>query len=148
MIREDFYAGNTEGDIWYPDDEFLQKVHDLMLNRFGGYPGLRAGKRVFEQIISDVKSVKGIYRKAAILLRGLRTANIFEDANKRTAYVVTKAFLEMNDKKMKIKNSQEVYKFIKEILSYDIDEIEKWLRNDSLKERSGEGSAENSQRRL
>ena len=131
--------------LWYPDDEFLLKAHEIMLKEFGGYPGLRAGLEVFHAIMREVKDAKGVYRKAAILLRRLRTSNIFEDANKRTAYVVTKTFLEMNGEKMWIENSEEVYTFIKDILIYNTDEIAEWLKNGPREKRSAENTSKDCQ---
>jgi len=122
--------------VWYPDEAFLLKVHERMLEEYGGYPGFRSGLEVFKAILEEVRAAKGIYRKAAILLKRLRTANIFEDANKRTAYTITKAFLEMNGYRLKIEDVEEALTFLKtEILFCDEDDIIKWLKHGKAKER-------------
>jgi len=46
-----------------------------MLREFGGYPGLRSNGEVFKSILREVKKTRGIYRKAAVLLRKLNTGS-------------------------------------------------------------------------
>jgi len=115
--------------IWYPTEAFVIKTHEIMLEKFGGYPGFDRGIEVFDVILREVKEARGIYRKAAVLLRRLATGRIFNDGNHRTAFEVTFTFLQLNHTKMKVKNAQKIIKFIKNILFYNIDEIEAWLRN-------------------
>jgi death-on-curing family protein len=117
-----------EGDVWYPDEEFVLGVHELMLKEYGGYPGV-PGIGIFKHILKEVKSEKDIYRKAAVLLRKLVTVRIFENGQHRTAFEVTKTFLEMNEAKMKIQNTEKIIKFIKDSWHYNIDQIEEWLRD-------------------
>lgn len=100
-----------------------------MLKKYGGYPGFERGIQVLKYIIEDAKREKGIYRKAAVILRRLITDRIFKDGNHRTAQVISQAFLEINGKKMKVQNPEEIIRFIKNIRHYDIDEIEEWLKN-------------------
>lgn len=120
---------SSEEDIWYPDEERVLRVHGIMLKKYGGYPGFERGIQVLKYIIEDAKREKGIYRKAAVILRRLITDRIFKDGNHRTAQVISQAFLEINGKKMKVQNPEEIIRFIKNIRHYDIDEIEEWLKN-------------------
>ena len=132
-----------EEDVWYPDEEFVMAAHELMLKEYGGYPRFRIGIGVFKHILEEVKSTKGIYRKAAILLRKLVTVRIFENGQHRTAFEVTKTFLEMNGVKMKMeKDTKKIIKFIKDIWYYNLDEIEAWLRDGKVPQRSDEDSSE------
>ena len=95
--------------------------------------GNRSGIIVFKRILAEAKAAKGIYRKAAIFLRGMSARRIFKDANHRTAQAVTETFLETNNTQMKIQNSKEIIKFIKSVLHYNIDEIEEWLKYGTTK---------------
>jgi len=98
-----------------------------MLMRFGGYPGVKkTGKAIFKAIMNEVKETDGLFEKAAVMLRRLRRARIVEDAQKRTAFIVTLTFLEMNGERVKLTDSE---KFVKDILKYNIDDIIRWLRN-------------------
>lgn len=118
--------------IWYPTRNFVSKAHDIMLAGFGGYPGFERGLVVFDVILEEAKRERGIYRKAAIFLRGIVIDRIFKDGNHRTAFEVTKTFLEMNGKKMKISNTERIIRFIKDIRQYNIDEVENWLKNGEI----------------
>jgi death-on-curing family protein len=122
--------------MWYPDKDFVVWVHDVMLERFGGFSGLERGLSCFDVILEKVKVTKGLYRKAAVLLREMSRCRIFADGNHRTAYEVTKTFLEMNGGKIKAIDLREVITFIKGIMHYDIDEIEAWLKYGTISKRS------------
>jgi death-on-curing family protein len=107
-----------------------------MLEKFGGRSGFDRGINVFDAFLEEVKETKGIYRKAAVLLRRLATGRIFDDGNHRTAFEVTFTFLQLNDAEMKVTNIQKIITFIKDIWYYDIDEIEAWLRNGQIPKES------------
>jgi len=121
--------------MWYPDKDLIIKVHELMLKLYGGYPGFERGIDAYDAILEEVKEAKGVYRKAAILLRRIVRARIFQDANHRTAQIITEIFLKKNNAEMATKEPKIVIKFIKDILYYNIDEIEEWLKNGTLPKR-------------
>lgn len=119
--------------MWYPDKEFVVKIHTIvLLEPLGGFEGFERGINIFDYILEEVKTTKGIYRKAAVLLRRLVTDRIFKDGNHRTSYEVTKTFLEKNGKKMKFTNKEDIITFIKCIRRYNINEIEVWLKDGKI----------------
>ncbi len=118
-----------EGEVWYPPDEFLVEVHDLMVKRYGGWLGFELGLEPYHYILEVAKKAEGIYLKAAILLKMIATTRVFQDGHHRTAYIVTKTFLEKNDVEIKERTEQEVIKFIKDIRKYDIEQVKDWLEN-------------------
>ena len=122
----------TEGEVWYPPDDFLIYAHDLMIECYGYWSGFELGMEPYHHLIEEIKNTEGIYRKAAILLKGIATTRIFQDGHHRTAFEVTKAFLEMNGAEFKEKEEQEIIKFIKGVRKYSIEEIESWLKNGSM----------------
>lgn len=122
--------------MWYPDRDFVVWVHEVVLERFGGYSGFERGLGCFVVILDKVKAEEGLYRKAAVLLRELVTCRIFADGNHRTAYEVVKTFLAMNDGRMAEENLKKVIRFIKNVYSYSVDEIEAWLKYGEVPERS------------
>lgn len=69
---------------------------------------------------------------------------MFKDGNHRTAFEVTKTFLEMNGKKMKITDTEEIIRFIKDIRQYNLEEVESWLENGEISKtkKRAEDSAE------
>lgn len=111
-------------------------VHEVVLERFGGHSGFERGLGCLAAVLDRVKAEEGLYRKAAVLLRELVACRIFADGNHRTAYEVVKTFLAMNDGRMEEADLREVIRFIKNVYSYSVDEIEAWLRLGEVPERS------------
>jgi len=75
----------SEEGIWCPDEAIVVHMHETMLEKYGGWPGFERGIIVFRSVLADMKAAKGIYRKAAFLLRRIVTGRIFKDGNHRTA---------------------------------------------------------------
>jgi death-on-curing family protein len=121
---------------WYPTKKLIIKIHKDMLEEFGGRPEFDRGINVFDAILEEVKKTRGVYRKAAVLLRRMATGRIFDDGNHRTAFEVTFMFLQLNDAEMKVKDTKKIIRFIKDIWFYNIDEIEAWLRNGQVPKES------------
>jgi len=122
-----------EKDVWYPDEKLVLEVHKTMLEKYGGWQGYECGIEVFFHILAEAKKAKGIYNKAAVFLRKLVAGRIFVDGNHRTAQAITETFLEMNNAQMKIQETEEIIRFIKHILEYDLKEIAEWLENGTTK---------------
>ena len=121
-----------EGKIWYPPDLFLDQIHDIMIEQYGGYPGYELGLEPYHHILQQVRETEGIYHKGALLLKELITTRIFQDGHHRTGLVIVKTFLDMNDAVFKEKDEQKVIRFIKNIRRYTIEEIEGWLKHGEL----------------
>ncbi len=102
-----------EGEIWYPPDGFLIRAHDIMIECYGYWSGFELGIEPYHNIIKEAEEVEGLYLKAAILLKGIVTTRIFQDGHHRTAFEVTKTFLEMNGAEFKEKDELKIIKFIK-----------------------------------
>lgn len=119
-------------EVWYPPDCFLCQIHDIVIEKYGGYPGYELGLTPYQHIVEQVREADGIYRKGAILLKEIITTRIFQDGHHRTALVIVKTFLEKNDAVFKENDEQKVVRFIKNIRRYTIEEIEGWLENGEL----------------
>lgn len=126
------YCDVKEGEIWYPPDEFLIYAHDIMIRRYGYWSGFEVGIELYHRFIEEVKNTEGIYCKAAILLSRIATSRIFQDGHHRTAFEVTKAFLEMNKAEFKEKDDEKIIRFIKDIRTYTIEQVESWLKNGTV----------------
>jgi len=116
------------GGLWYPDADFVVWVHGVVLERFGGHAGFERGVGVFGFVLQKVKAETGLYRRAAVLLVELVRCRMFADGNHRTAFEVTKTFLEMNGGALASEGLGDVVRFIKNINSYSVEEVEKWLK--------------------
>lgn len=74
------------------------------------------------------------YNRAAYLLRRLITAHLFEDANKRTAWMTTREYLSRHDLKPAQTDKEHVEPVLDAIRAYDVDELSEWLETGSIDE--------------
>ena len=126
-------CGDREKDgFWYPSEAFVEKAHEIMIERYGGHTGFERGINIYLCLIEEIKQIEGTYMKAAMLLQGIAVRRIFQDGNHRTAYIATKTFLEMNDGEINEKDDLKVIKFIKEIRNYNLNQVESWLKDGKL----------------
>lgn len=120
--------GFVENSVWYPTEQFLEQMHELVLKEYGGYSGYDTGIELFQTILAEIKASEGIYMKAAVLLRRLVTnPRIYADGNHRVAQVTVETFLDENRKKMWTDDSEEICMFIKHALEYNIEQVARWL---------------------
>ena len=76
--------GFVEDSVWYPNRRFIEEAHELCIREYGGYMGYETGIVLYKVILKEVKESEGIFRKAAVLLRGLAVRpTIFQDGNHR-----------------------------------------------------------------
>lgn len=47
-------------EVWYPPDWFILQVHDIMIERYGGYSGLEQGLEPYNHIVEEAKKTEGI----------------------------------------------------------------------------------------
>ena len=91
--------------IEYLTIEQVIELHDEMLKRYGGLPGIRDKNLLWSAIDAPKAAMFGqemylsIYEKAAAYLYHLVCNHPFNDANKRTGFAVTLIFLEVNSAK-------------------------------------------------
>ena len=91
--------------IEYLTIEQVIELHDEMLKRYGGLPGIRDKNLLWSAIDAPKAAMFGqemypsVYEKAAAYLYHLVCNHPFNDANKRTGFAVTLVFLEVNGAK-------------------------------------------------
>ncbi len=95
--------------IEYLTIEQVIELHDEMLKRYGGLPGVRNKNLLWSAIDAPKAAMFGqemypsIYEKAAAYLYHLVCNHPFNDANKRISFTVTLVFLEVNNAKQAFK---------------------------------------------
>jgi death-on-curing protein len=78
-------------------------LHDMLLNRHGGLPGIRDYNSLCSALDAPQAALFGMemypkaHEKASVYLFHLICNHPFNDANKRTACAVSMAFLELNN---------------------------------------------------
>jgi len=91
--------------IEYLTIEQVIELHDEMLKRYGGLPGIRDKNLLCSAMDAPKTAIFGqemypsVYEKAAAYLYHLVCNHPFNDANKRTGFAVTLVFLEVNNAK-------------------------------------------------
>lgn len=73
-----------------------------------------------------------VYKKAAVLLLKLVKGHGFASGNRRTAYMATRIFLQINGKKILASDDETVFQGIREGF-YSIPELKNWLMGNEIK---------------
>ncbi len=90
-------------------------------------------RSALENLLESVREQKGdLYEKAVTLLTGLVRTHSFASGNRRTAYLATKSFLEMNGEETRVVRDPKVFQGIREEF-YTRKEIRAWLMGHETK---------------
>jgi death-on-curing family protein len=120
--------------------EEVEKIHDILVEKFGGAKGIRDRGTLESAIGRPFQTFDGkdLYPtpvdKAAAIFESIISNHPFVDRNKRTAYVLMRLILKEN--KLDIKAGQdEKYEFVinaaKGVLSFD--NIKDWIKKNLKK---------------
>lgn len=91
-------------------------------------------KAGLQQTLDAVENTAGdVYEKASLLMVELVRKHCFASANKRTAYAVTRLFLEANGRKMRNIEEPRILIGIREGF-YNSEEIANWLKGNAIRE--------------
>jgi len=114
----------------------VEKIHDILINRFGGANGIR-DKGILESAIGrpfQTFDGKDLYPdpvdKAAAIFESIVSNHPFVDGNKRTAYVLLRLILKRNQ--LDINVDQDVkYDFVIKAAKGELtfDKIREWIRD-------------------
>lgn len=94
-----------------------------------------SSRKKLQKIINQAHSKKGLYKKAAVYLLGIRRIHVFEDGNKRLAYIVTKSFIRRNNGVFapNYLPEKEIKQGVKDSNMYSIKEIANWIKRGVFK---------------
>ncbi len=114
----------------------VEKIHDILIDRFGGANGIR-DKGILESAIGrpfQTFDGKDLYPdpvdKAAAIFESIVSNHPFVDGNKRTAYVLLRLILKRNQ--LDINVDQDVkYDFVIKAAKRELtfDKIREWIRD-------------------
>ena len=128
--------------IRYLSIEETEWFHDRILELTGGERGDLA-KANLEFVLERVKGVgegldreKAVVKKAAFLLHSLVTQHPFVNGNKRTAFEVVDAFLELNEYVLRAK-TDEIYRVLSDLGAGKASEaqVEDWIATNLAKKK-------------
>lgn len=91
----------TDAEPLWLNERIVQAVHDEQLAEHGGLPGVRDASALAAILarprnLLGYEGVTDLHRLAASYAFGIATGHPFNDANKRTAFVVAVVFLAVN----------------------------------------------------
>ncbi len=111
------------------DAQQLLELHEYVLVRDGGLPGIRAGKSV-DAVLARVENNllfefdPNAANAAALITYAFAVGHIFNDANKRTAYVCGLITLEINGVKTRAIDQSRLETIIIAAAAGDLDKVE------------------------
>ena len=127
-------------EIMYPNEDKIIELNVLILTI------IKVKKADHPKVLSHVKiskALKGckdfegdLYDKAAVLMKHLIKNHAFASGNRRTAFIATKHFLKMNNRKLKIADDPKYAKVMQGIREdyYSHDEIKEWIKDGKIRE--------------
>jgi len=129
MTRDDF------GDTLPTPKEILATHEEIERAYDMKYTGVRvaAPKLKLKRIIREADDYDDLYHRAAYLLRKLVTAHLFEDGNKRTAWVTVRKYLAENGE-TPAKRDSNAGRVLRRIRRYDVAELAEWLESGEIDE--------------
>ena len=115
-------------------------IHDQMVKRFGGTPGIRDIGLVESAVARPMATFDGVdlyetvFDKAAALLQSLLKNHPFVDGNKRTALSSAGIYLKINGYDLKNYHEEEVDFGVQvDTKQLSIENISAWLKKHSIK---------------
>ena len=116
------------------DLEDVLFIHSILIQEFGGTPGIRSNGLLESAIKRPFQTFDGneLYPtaldKAAAIIESIVKNHPFVDGNKRTGYVLMRLFLRNNQLDINI-DEEEKYQFVIKVASgkYTIDQIKNWI---------------------
>ena len=107
-------------------------IHAVLLEKYGGSPGLRDPGALDSALIRpQMGYYADVIEEAAALLESIAVNHPFVDGNKRAAFGVVDAFLRVNGKRLTC-SSDDAYDFmigLFESNAFRFDRLEPWLRS-------------------
>jgi len=118
----------------------VEKIHEILIERFGGAKGIRDKGLLESSISRPFQTFDGqelyphVFDKAAAIFESLITNHPFIDGNKRTAYVLMRLFLKNNEFDI-YANEDEKYRFVIQAASGELrfDQIKSWIEKNTKK---------------
>jgi death-on-curing protein len=123
-------------DLDLPTVDDIYAVHDAVVEQWNlTHTGTRTvlPDQTLESILDDARECDDPYVSAATLLRTLATSHVFEDGNKRTAWVVAKSSLVESGRTV-APSGQRIATVMKHIKRFDVLELARWLETGEIDE--------------
>lgn len=126
--------------VFYPSVDKIVEFNLLILNvikvKKSDSPKVLSREKISSIVEASRKTKGDLYDKAVVLLRGIIQKHPFASGNRRTAFIVAKYFLVMNNRRLGVKDNPKNAKVMLGIREgyYSNAEIKEWLKNGKIKE--------------
>lgn len=120
----------------YPTPEQIIATHQEVEKEYNlKYTGTRvaAPKLKLKRILQEGNDHETLYLRAAFLLRKLSTSHLFEDGNKRTAWLTTRKYLDEYGEEPADRGPETAH-VLRRIRRYNIKELAEWLETVEIDE--------------
>ncbi|MEE6211144.1 Fic family protein [Salarchaeum sp. III] len=118
-----------------PSVDEVHTNHDEIVAEFdldnAGVDGFFPDEKIRE-VIADARDEPTISKRAAALLCGLPSLHVYEDGNKRTAWLTVVEFLDRHGREPAEVDPETVEVVMKSISRYNVSEIAQWLSNGTI----------------
>ena len=120
----------------YLQVEDVEALHDMALRDFGGVPGREKGKLEAKLALpmsgyGDYERYPTIEEKAAVYYYHLASGHCFTDGNKRTSYLATFTFLDLNGYSLLV-DDEEVFQWTLRLADDnnrpEFEEVVNWIK--------------------
>lgn len=123
---------NTDEDL--PSVEEIHAIHDELTETYDlKYPDVRDrfADEKLQRLIEEAQEYDDDFQKAAYLLRKLPSLHVFEDGNKRTAYLVAVEYLDRRNLEP-ARSGDIVERVMRCRKRYSVEEIAQWLKDGTI----------------
>lgn len=120
--------------IFFPTVEEIIRLHEILIERFGGSKGLR-DQGLLSSAVHRPQSgyYETLFDQAASLFQSLAMNHVFIDGNKRVAFGAADTFLICNGLQIEVEGNEAERFLIEKIIKgkVELTEISKWLEKHS-----------------
>lgn len=86
-----------------------------------------------EEVVESAPENENGFHRAAALLFGIQSAHVFEDANKRTAWIVTRSYLKGKSIDFDpLQDDETVERIVRRAGLFETDEFAEWLETGEI----------------
>lgn len=127
----------TDDDLPTPDE--ILRVHDQIEEeqdvKYTGTMKAAPKAKLRRNVVEPAAEYDDVYHRAAVLLFEIPSVHVFEDANKRTAWTVTKSYLKREGIDLDPPQDDEtVERIVRRAGLFDTEELAEWLETGEINE--------------
>ena len=127
----------NDGDDLPTPEEILavhQKIEDEQGLKYEGLMKTAPKSKLRQDVLNPAAEYGDPYHRAAVLLFSIQSVHVFEDANKRTAWATTRAYLRRAGIEPTPQDDETIERIVRRAGAFDVDELAEWLETGEIDE--------------